>query len=607
MKNQSVLEGLYGEFLTDLSSNNAVGCLLNCYIREYALLRNEVVVGVTASDSPLALKRAAGQGSQLIAIKFPESWARLLIRADRVSVFSRCRFVTKPYLKIPGKPWFPVQAEELCRFILRHLSLTETDHFNEELLEQVMNSIDVTTQFLHRTEKAAQKDDSFIESEQSLLWGHAMHPAPKSRHGVMMDDMLQCSPEIASSFQLFWFSINRLLVCQQGNKDFSVEQTLLKINPQQDEHKSMLEYPCHPWEVEHILDNPLIKRAIDAGLIVPLGFQGQKMQPTSSVRTLYHAELDVQLKLSIHVRLTNCVRKNAWYELESAVVLSELIDRAGAEMHSKNTHFKVMLEPAATSINLDLLQRGDESESVRDCRESFGILYRRNICGDQRLSYTPVLAASLFGWGREGDSIIEKRLIALCEQQQIAYSLLAERWFEAYIKPMLDGVFGYFFQLGIVFEPHLQNTLIGFTDGLPSCVWIRDLEGTKLLPQYWPEQKLTKLSDKARSSVYYSREKGWNRIAYCLLVNNFSEAIFHLAAGDNALEARLWQALREQISRWQQRNGSEPELQKLLDGEAIPCKTNFITRLHSKPDRNSSYITLANPMTLKRGVYDIAS
>ena len=222
MKTQSVLEGLYGEFLEDLSSNNAIGCLLNCYIREYALPRNEVNVDAVANEAPMALRLAAVKSGQLVAIQFPESKARLLIRADRVSVLSRCRFVTKPYLKTPGKAWFPVQAEELCRFMLKHLSLTETDSFNEELFEQVVNSIDVTTQFLHHHDNRSQNDDSFIGSEQSLLWGHAMHPAPKSRHGVMMADMLDCSPETASSFQLYWFSVNRLLVCQQGSKGFLV-------------------------------------------------------------------------------------------------------------------------------------------------------------------------------------------------------------------------------------------------------------------------------------------------------------------------------------------------------------------------------------------------
>ncbi|WP_203414823.1 IucA/IucC family protein [Entomobacter blattae] len=60
-------------------------------------------------------------------------------------------------------------------------------------------------------------------------------------------------------------------------------------------------------------------------MIQPVGFKGGRLYPTSSVRTLYHPELESFLKFSIHTRLANCVRKNAWYELESAVALTELL------------------------------------------------------------------------------------------------------------------------------------------------------------------------------------------------------------------------------------------------------------------------------------------
>lgn len=83
--------------------------------------------------------------------------------------------------------------------------------------------------------------------------------------------------------------------------------------------------------------------------------------------------------------------------------------------------------------------------------------------------------------------------------------------------------------------------MIGFEDDLPSRVWVRDLEGTKLLAEKWPEQRLKKLSEWARTSIYYSREQGWRRIAYCALINNVSEGIFHGAMGDPRLEKCLWQ------------------------------------------------------------------
>ncbi len=151
------------------------------------------------------------------------------------------------------------------------------------------------------------------------------------------------------------------------------------------------------------------------------------------------------------------------------------------------------------------------------------------------------------------------------------------------------------FQHGIALEPHLQNTVIGFSDGWPTRVWIRDLEGTKLLAQRWPAARLHGVGERARQSLYYTPEQAWNRVAYCALVNNLAEAIFHLSDGAAVLEARLWQCVAEIAARWQQRNGAQPALQGLIDGAPLPGKNNLGTRLLQRADRQSDYTALPNP------------
>jgi len=152
----------------------------------------------------------------------------------------------------------------------------------------------------------------------------------------------------------------------------------------------------------------------------------------------------------------------------------------------------------------------------------------------------------------------------------------------------------------VAFEPHLQNTLIGFDEGLPCCVYVRDLEGTKLLPNYWPMEKLSSLSERAQQSVYYSREAGWRRIGYCTLINNLSEAIFHLADGDNALETLLWEELLNQLKKWQTINGEQPEINALIAGGSLSSKNNFTTRLMKKADRESDYTQILSPWRHQR-------
>ncbi|MCC4820651.1 IucA/IucC family protein, partial [Vibrio lentus] len=88
---------------------------------------------------------------------------------------------------------------------------------------------------------------------------------------------------------------------------------LEQLAPDENNSAGTMLYPCHPWEVYTLLQNPVVKTAIEQGKIIPLGLGGKKLLPTSSVRTLYHPDMDWFAKFSINVRLTNCVRKNAWY------------------------------------------------------------------------------------------------------------------------------------------------------------------------------------------------------------------------------------------------------------------------------------------------------
>ena len=174
----------------------------------------------------------------------------------------------------------------------------------------------------------------------------------------------------------------------------------------------------------------------------------------------------------------------------------------------------------------------------------------------------------------------------------------------------------------MVLEPHLQNTVIGFDSGLPTRVWIRDLEGTKLIPSYWPEEKLGHLSSGARASLYYTQVQGWKRIAYCTLVNNLAEAIFHLTSvhqtsaqqktgrenvcDPEALEQHLWHIISKITQRFQQRFGTQPLLQGLLNGDALPSKNNLRLRLFKRADRDADYSDLPSPMRVNRIRYAAA-
>ncbi|MDY7560873.1 IucA/IucC family protein [Pseudomonas sp. CCC3.2] len=575
LKNASLHEyALDGE-----AERHAIECLLNCYLREYALPRNEASLDDRTQDLPMSLRQHNGQ---CISIRLPSG--RLAVRVDRTSALGRCHFVSAPYFKGSAQSWRPLTATELARLLCVPLSKPERVG---EMLQQVDNSLQITRTFLrHATHDSPRPKDSLLNSEQHQIWGHALHPTPKSREGISRAALLACSPEVGACFELHWFRVDPALIQHQGDDPRS---TLQHLCGGRDDL-----YPCHPWEVERILVDPLVQRVQQKGLLEYLGPLGMALYPTSSVRTLYHPELAYFLKFSMHVRLTNCVRKNAWYELDSAVALTRLLAPVMAELAHTMPDFLLMPEPAASTLDLSAFGTLEQAREVTEC---FGILYRQNLSEATRARYQPQVAMALFTWDLQGRSVCQRLVEQCAKQLGINQADATLRWLDGYARQLLGGVMQCLFRLGVVLEPHLQNTVIGFdNDGLPCRVWIRDLEGTKLVASHWPIERLSELNERTRASLYYDQNKAWQRVAYCALVNNLGEAIFHLACTDSVLESRLWSHIATLLHAQTALLDNPSQLSDLCAGAPLPSKENFMTRLMMRADREAGYTALPNPL-----------
>lgn len=570
---------LHDHALDGEAQRHAIECLLNCYLREYALPRHEANLNHQAQDLPMSLRHVNGR---CVSIDLPSG--QLVVRIDRASLLGRCHYISAPYYKGNSQSWRPLKVQELASLLCTPLS--GGDRVGE-MLQQIANSLQITRTFLRHASPPNDATDSLLVSEQHQLWGHALHPTPKSREGISSQDLLACSPEVGACFQLHWFKVAASLISHQGEDPRS---TLAQLSGRDDA------YPCHPWEVARVLADPLVMRAQRDGLIEYLGPLGEAMYPTSSVRTLYHPRLRYFMKFSMHVRLTNCVRKNAWYELDSAVALTHLLRPVMDELAVQQPGFRLMPEPSATSLDLSALGTAQEAREVTEC---FGIVYRENLQAADRERYQPQVAMALFTWDQQGRSVCRQQVQGYADNNGLSIAQATVNWLDAYAAQMLGGVLYCLFQQGVVLEPHLQNTVIGFTeDGLPCQIWIRDLEGTKLVPQIWPAERLSALNERTRSSVYYSAEKAWKRVGYCALVNNLGEAIFHLANGSTALEHRLWARISELLQRQSARLGHPDELVELCAGAPFPSKENFMTRLLMRADREAGYTSLPSPLTV---------
>ncbi|MCD0448089.1 IucA/IucC family protein [Actinocorallia sp. API 0066] len=458
---------------------------------------------------------------------------RIVVRLARATLTARLpRPVHGPSLRLSGPflrdgeeiGWYEVAEAVAAELALR------TGTPNPEFLGQVVNSHEAMTAIVR--ERAAAPASPLLASEQSLILGHRYHPSPKSRQGLP-STWLPYAPEAGARFRLGLLAVDPALLCGEGDFSPLAGDGLL---------------PVHPWQWRLLRGNPVLRKAISSGALLDAG-PGPEAAPTSSVRTVLTADERVFAKFSLDVRITNCVRKNAWYELASAPALTRLLKPLlGADL---------LGEPAYRTVAL----------ADRGLYEGLGVILREAAPSES------VVAAAL----------AEPRAGFLPEDVDPL------KYWTAYTRAVALPVLRLFFDHGVVLEPHLQNVLVLHdSSGLPSRAVFRDLEGTKLLPG----PALDALEPAVRQSVTYDEERGWNRVAYCLFVNHLAEIAAALADRDPSCEPDLWRDLRGLLSELPR----HPRLDGLLSGRPLPGKANLLTRWTRSPDRAARYVEIPNPM-----------
>ncbi|MCE8016211.1 iron transporter [Halomonas sp. MCCC 1A17488] len=586
----------------DQASTRSIWALLNAYCREVAAPAGELTwdspFGARAWPQVIQQHRRL-RGGHVLQVSLPLSGQLLLIAVERPSITLNHAYRSEPFGACFGKPWQALDWQHLARMLLCELALRFDQPFNEELLAQIGNSVELMGEFI----AAASDDDwgqgevAYLRSEQSLTFGHAFHPTPKSREGVALDAIRRYSPELGAAFPLHYFAVAASDLAQASHLAEDAYAQLERQLPDLPLPPGYRALPVHPWQVEHIRSLDVVRQALDSGRLLDLGPAGEPWYPTASVRTLLQPGRDRFLKCSLHVRLTNCVRKNAWYELESAVGLSRLLDAEAGALGETFPALTLMTEPGFVTADF----RDQPREARIALQEAFGLILRQTPAWGE--GETPLLAAALFADTASGGSPLEREVMRLARHRGLSREEAALHWFEAYVEHLVHPMLFALCRLGVVFEPHLQNVVVGLRHGLPSHIYIRDLEGTKLLPEPWPDERLTSLTERARASVRYPEELGIKRIGYCLLINNLAQAVFFLARDDAGLEPRLWRCLESSLVRYQQRHGnalSARLIERWLQGEPWPNKTNLLNRVLKRADRASEYVPLASPFAQPR-------
>ncbi|MET8576783.1 IucA/IucC family protein [Streptomyces sp. NPDC005012] len=430
--------------------------------------------------------------------------------------------------------WRRLDHTELVKLAAEELRL-HTGLTNDELPGEMLDSRDAVAALLAARATATAPDDPYLRSEQALITGHPFHPAPKARGGGPAAAWLPYAPEAHARFPLTLLAVREDAVVQEG--DLTALDGLGEAPP------GYRLLPAHPWQLELVAADAEIRRAFADGRLLRLGTTAESARPTAAVRTVHLPRADLFAKFSLDVRITNDVRRLWRHDLLRLRRTDTAVTTALAAL------------PAGESAGAAWLSdRGYRTAAF--AFEELAVLVRDGLAAHLPRGSTALLTAAL-AEGFDGNPL--DRLTD------------PEAWWTAYLRRVVPPALHLFHRHGVVLEAHLQNCLIAVDrDGTPVRALFRDAEGVKTVPPA-------------------TREAGWERLVYCLVVNHLGELAEALRERHPDLDP--WSAVRRELARH-----DIPEVRRLLARPTLPGKTNLLLRWTGADGADARYLPLPNPL-----------
>ncbi|SEO71318.1 Siderophore synthetase component [Halogranum amylolyticum] len=587
--------------------------LLNCYLRE-----TQAYAVRAAERTPV---RRANDGddtdADVAVVPLPESELTLYAPLRYESPTGRHLFELPVAYTTgvvgagegTGSEHDPIEldASTLAALLCRELALAaEGPTATDDVLSRVLSSKANIERFVAAREGDSDRlygfDTTFRDAEQSLVYGHLMHPTPKSREGIAERDAPSYAPELRGSFPLHYVRADPSIVASDSALDTAAAEWV-KAELRADDAVSpefVAEHvdsddvllPLHPWQADYLLDQSHVREAVDEGLLTDLGPVGREYYPTTSVRTVYHPESSFMHKGSLKVAITNSERTNKRPELERGVAISELLATdIGDALRERFPRFDVIQDPAYLTLDV-----GDESES------GFEVVLRENpFEGETATNATPVVG--LCQDGVDGPSRLARIVETLAERESRSTEAVARDWFTRYLAISVRPILWLYLRHGVGVEAHQQNSVVVLDDGYPDEFRYRDNQGYYFRESVYDDVDAHLPGVGERADTICPDAVADERIRYYVVLNNVFGVVNALGVAGLVDERDLLEILREELATLQRfERGDTSLVSTLLSAREIRCKANFRTRvegldeLEGSLENQSVYTEIPNPL-----------
>lgn len=551
---------------------------------------------------------AFSQGLTLLSLPLSLIQAQLFVPLSYVSRVGRHRIAALPQIFQKGQK-LNFSAVAMVSLLLEELVQQSEGRVDAaSLVERWIQSRDALQQFLNiRAEDfdaLVQLEQGFIESEQALILGHSMHPAPKSRTGFVHEDWQKYSPEACGQTQLHYWLVAPEYIAEGTalEQAFSIQlKQEIKWHLSESELETLAAYahykllPLHPWQARYLQSKVWFKSLKAKLKIIDLGEKAWIFSPTTSVRTLASFNAPWMLKPSLSVMITNSIRVNLAKECHRGEMTHRLWhSELGQSILKQCPTLKAVNDPAWIALQLD------------------GEIIDETICIVRDQPFTPEQQVTCIASLCQDHPVEERnRFNALFDQIASQQKLedkakIALDWFKTFLNISLSPLMYVYHRYGMAFESHQQNVLVELKDGWPQWLWLRDNQGFYYIEEFAGEilQQFPELNDKAHAVG--SKAFVDERFSYYFFGNTLFGIINAIGATGYVSEQDLLSALQQHLFDLLKHYPDSSLIQSLLYQPTLPYKGNLLTRLYEldeliAPVENQSvYIQLANPLYIKQ-------
>ncbi|HSX65895.1 IucA/IucC family protein [Nocardioides sp.] len=439
-------------------------------------------------------------------------------------------------------------------------------------------------------EDAAPELPQWLLGEQDLLSGHPWHPMTKSRDGLADELDAQFSPEARGSFRVHWYAADPSVAAWGGTgRDVPALMRELAGPIADSVPADWLLLPAHPWQAADLRNRAVAADLLDRGLLRDLGPAGAPWWATSSLRTVGRPGADVQLKLSMGLRVTNSKRENTRGEGLLAAHTAELVDAGlGAALAAAYPTFGLVLDRGWLGVNadgpvgLETVLREVPFDADADVRCA-GSLFdpRPDLC-------RPPVADAV------------SRTAAAFDLDPAS---AAQLWFARYLDVVIEPLLWLHGTWGIGLEAHLQNMLVELgEDGLPIHGWYRDNQGWYAAESALDRLRELLLTVGEDAPLVFPDALVVDRVAYYVGVNHVLGVVAAVASGCGVAEAVLLRVLGDSLREHLATSSPSAVARLLLEAETLPTKANLLTgvdgrdEVESPVETQSVYVAIPNPL-----------